>query len=61
VNRLLGRNNDVCVFRGDATPPRRVHDCAMNTGVDSSRQQNPLVGCQVFEHDVLFFSSRVGL
>ncbi len=61
MNRLLSCNNVVRVFGADSLTSRRVHDCVMNDGVNSSRQQNPFIFCQVLEHDVFLLGSRVGL
>ena len=61
VNRLLSRNKFVGVFRSDSLTSCRVHDCAMNDGVNSSREQNPFISCQILEHYVFLLGGRVGL
>jgi copper(I)-binding protein len=58
VKRLFSRNNVVRVFRSDSRTSFRIHDCAMNEGVNSMRQQNPFVVCQLLEHDVFLLGSR---
>jgi len=32
----------------------------MNDGVNSSREQNPSISCQILERDVFLLGSRVG-
>ena len=61
VNRLLGRNNIVCVFRSDSLTSCCVQNCVMNDGVNSSREQNPFISCQILERDVFLLCSRVAL
>jgi hypothetical protein len=61
VNRLLGRNNVVHVFRSDSLTSCRIQNCVMNDGVNSSREQNPFISRQILERDEFLLSSRVGL
>ena len=61
VNRLLRRNDVVRVFRSDSLTSSRVHDCVMNDGVNSAREQNPFIFCQILERDLFLLSSRMGL
>jgi hypothetical protein len=60
VNSLLSGNNVVCVFRTDSPTLRRVDDCVMNKGMNSARQQNPFVVCQILEMYVFVSGSRMG-
>ena len=61
VNCLLDRKDIVRVFRSNSLTSRCVQDCVMNDGVNSSREQNPSISCQILEHDVFLLGSRVGL
>ena len=61
MNRLLSRNNVISMFGSDSLTSCRVHDCVMNDGLNSSREENPFIFCQIVEHDVFLLGSRVGL
>ena len=61
MNRLLSRNNVIRMFGSDSLTSCRVHDRVMNDRLNSSREQNPFIFCQILEHDVFLLGSRVGL
>jgi len=61
VHCLLGRNNVVCVCRSDSLTSCCAQNCVMNDGVNSSREKNPFIFCQVLECDEFLSGSRVGL
>ena len=54
VNRLLSRNDIVSVLRSYSLTLRCVHDCVVNDGVNSSREQNPFISRQILEPYVFF-------
>jgi hypothetical protein len=60
VNCLLSRNNIVRVFWTDSPALRRVDDCVMNNGMDSARQQNPFIVCQILDAYAFVLGSRMG-
>ena len=61
VNRLLWRNNVVCAFRSNSLTSCRGHDCIVNDWMNSAREQNPFIFCQILEREVFFLDSRVAL
>ena len=60
VNRLLGRNNIVGVFRSDSLSSCGIFDCVMNDGVNPSSEQYPVIFCQISERYAFLMGSRVG-
>ena len=60
VNCLLGCNDIVRVFRNDSLTLCCFHDCVMNEGVNPSREQNPVILCQILERYAFLLSGRVG-
>jgi hypothetical protein len=61
VSRLLSRNDVVRVFRTDSRMSSGVHDSVVNDGVNSAREENPIISRQISEGDVFLLGSRVGL
>ena len=45
----------------NSLPSCRGHDCVVNDGMKSSREQNPFIFCQILEQYVFLVGSRVGL
>jgi hypothetical protein len=59
VNRFLRRNDVVSAFRGNSRTPSRFHDRVVNDGVNSAREQNPFISCQILKHELFPFRGRV--
>ncbi|MGB0048066.1 MAG: hypothetical protein WBP70_11495, partial [Terriglobales bacterium] len=59
VNRLLWRNNVMRSLRSNSLTSCRIHDCVMDDWMNSAREQNPFIFCQILERELFLFGSRV--
>ena len=48
-------------LRSNSLTSCRIHDCVMDDWMNSAREQNPFIFCQILEREVLFLGRGVAL
>ena len=61
MNRLLSGDDVIRMFRSDSLTSCHLQDRVMNNRVNSSREKNPFIFCEILEHQVFLLGSRMGL